>query len=112
MIFLICLSAVSLMAQSPEPAKALAELSLKTTRTIDFTVDEGTWMSMDVSPDGKTVLLDLLGHLYTLMIEGGTAHAITHGLSFNTQPRYSPDGKWLVFVSDRGGANNIWMCRC
>jgi Tol biopolymer transport system component len=105
------LASVCLVAQTPEPAKQPAELSLKTSRTIDFTVDEGTWMSLDLSPDGKTVLFDLLGHLYTLPINGGTAHAITSGLSFDTQPRYSPDGKWIVFVSDRGGAGNLWIAK-
>jgi Tol biopolymer transport system component len=108
---MLSLAAVCLAWQSDEPAKQLAELSLKTTRTIDFTVAEGTWMSLDVSPDGKTVLFDLLGHLYTMPIEGGTAHAITTGLSFDTQPRYSPDGKWIAFVTDRSGANNLWVAR-
>jgi Tol biopolymer transport system component len=98
-------------AQTADVAKQPTELSLKPTRTIDFTVDEGTWMSVDVSPDGKTVLFDLLGHLYTIPVEGGTAHAITSGLSFNTQPRYSPDGKRITFVSDRGGANNLWVAQ-
>ena len=100
-----------LAAQTAKVAKPPAELSLKTTRTVEFTVDEGTWMSLDVSPDGQTLLFDLLGNIYTMPLEGGAARAITSGLSFNTQPRFSPDGKWIVFVSDRTGANNIWIAQ-
>ena len=107
----LCLSAISLFAQAPEPGAPPSELSLQTTRTIDFKVDEGTWMSLDISPDGKTLLFDLLGHLYSMPVEGGAAHTITHGLSFNTQPRYSPDGRWIAFISDRRGANNLWISR-
>ena len=68
-------------------------LPLKSDRTIEFTTDEGTWVSLDVSPDGKTIVFDLLGDLYTLPIDGGDAKAITTGLAFDSQPRYSPDGK-------------------
>ncbi len=95
--------------QSMPSAGAAHELPLKPTRTIEFPTDEGTWMSLDVSPDGETVLFDLLGHLYTVPVEGGTAKAITSGMSFNSQPRYSPDGKHIVFVSDRSGADNLWI---
>ena len=66
-------------------------------------------MSLDVSPDGKTIVFDLLGHLYTMPIEGGQAKAITKGLSFNGQPRYSPDGKRIVYTSDRSGSDNVWV---
>ncbi len=93
-------------ANSEVPAPGL---TLKPTRTIEFPTDEGTWMSVDVSPDGKVIVFDLLGHLYTLGVEGGTAKAITSGMSFNSQPRYSPDGKHIVFVSDRSGADNLWI---
>jgi hypothetical protein len=89
--------------------KAPATLPLKSNRTIEFTTDEGTWVSLDVSPDGKTIIFDLLGDLYTLGIEGGDAKAITTGLAFDSQPRYSPDGKSITFVSDRDGAENLWI---
>jgi Tol biopolymer transport system component/imidazolonepropionase-like amidohydrolase len=85
------------------------ELPLKTAETIEFTTDEGTWMSLDVSPDGQTVVFDLLGDIYTLPISGGEAKRIIGGLSFESQPKFSADGKKLVFLSDRSGAENVWL---
>lgn len=71
--------------------------------------DEGTWMSVDVSPDGKELVFDLLGDLYTVGIGGGEAKALTHGMAWDQQPRYSPDGTRIAFSSDRGGGDNIWV---
>lgn len=84
-------------------------LPLATTRTARFTVTEGTWMSVDVSPDGSTLVFDLLGDLYTLPIAGGTATRIVGGTSIDGQPRFSPDGQSLVFTSDRNGADGTWI---
>ncbi len=89
--------------------KAPAPLPLKSNRTIEFTTDEGTWVSLDVSPDGKNIVFDLLGDLYTVGIDGGDARAITTGIAFDAQPRYSPDGKSIAFVSDHDGAENLWV---
>ncbi|MDP6944103.1 MAG: amidohydrolase, partial [Myxococcota bacterium] len=72
-------------------------------------VRQGTWMSLDVSPDGKRIVFDLLGDLYVLPIEGGEAKALTTSLAWDMQPRYSPDGRWLAFTSDKGGGDNIWV---
>ena len=84
-------------------------LPLKPDRKIEFTTDEGTWLSLDVSPDGKTIVFELLGDIYTLPIEGGEAKLIDGGMAFDSQPRFSPDGKWIAFISDREGSENIWI---
>lgn len=84
-------------------------LSLKPTRKIEFTTDEGTWLSLDVSPDGKMIVFELLGDIYTLPIEGGTAKLIDGGMAFDSQPKFSPDGKWIAFISDREGSENVWV---
>ncbi|HEX6939846.1 MAG TPA: amidohydrolase family protein [Longimicrobiales bacterium] len=83
------------------------------TREIDFTVDEGTWLSVDVSPDGRWIAFDLLGHIYRVPADGGAAEALTQesGVAVNFHPRYSPDGRYIAFISDRRGQNNLWVMR-
>lgn len=72
-------------------------------------VTEGTWMSIDVSPDGQEIVFDLLGDIYVMPISGGEARAIASGVAWDMQPRYSPDGRRIAFTSDRGGGDNIWV---
>ncbi|GAB4568943.1 MAG: amidohydrolase family protein [Haliangiales bacterium] len=79
------------------------------TSEVRVDTDEGTWMNLDVSPDGREIVFDLLGDLYTIPITGGQARSLTSGLAWDMQPRYSPDGRWIAFTSDRGGGDNIWI---
>jgi len=92
-----------------EDSKADEGLVLRTAETIEFTTDEATWMSVDVSPDGQTILFDLLGDLYTMPTTGGEAVRLMGGLSFESQPTFSPDGKHIAFLSDRSGVENLWI---
>jgi imidazolonepropionase-like amidohydrolase/Tol biopolymer transport system component len=72
-------------------------------------VTEGTWMSLDVSPKGDSVVFDLLGDLYVMPLSGGEAKALTSGPEWDMQPRFSPDGESIAFTSDRGGGDNLWV---
>lgn len=83
-------------------------LPLEPGRTMQLTTSEGTWISVDVHPDGQTLVFDVLGDLYTVPITGGAAQPLTSGLAFDATPRYSPDGEKVLFVSDRSGGENLW----
>ena len=76
---------------------------------VNFETNEGSWMSLDVAPNGDYLVFELLGDIYQLPITGGNAKTIIDGRDFASQPRFSPDGKQLVFVSDRSGEDNLWL---
>ncbi|HEU0044021.1 amidohydrolase family protein [Sphingomonas sp.] len=79
------------------------------TKEVRIDTDEGSWMNVDVSPDGRQIAFDLLGDIYTMPIAGGMPRRIAQGLAFEHQPRFSPDGRRIAFTSDRGGGDNIWV---
>ncbi len=78
-------------------------------KTVQIDTRTGTWMSVDVSPDGRTLVFDLLGDLYLLPIEGGEAKALTHSIAWEQQARFSPDGQRIAYLSDAGGGDNVWV---
>lgn len=78
-------------------------------KEVTITTREGTWMNLDVSPDGNTLVFDMLGDIYSLPVAGGTATLLRGGHAFEVQPRFSPDGKKICFTSDAGGGDNVWV---
>lgn len=78
-------------------------------RVIEYDTREVTWPALDLSPDGGTILFDLLGDIYSLAPEGGPARPMMTGAAFDTQPVFSPDGRHIAFVSDRDGRENLWI---
>lgn len=114
LIAFVCISSAA-EAQEKETQKSDSSkkkekkgLPLEPTRTIPIKSNEGTWISLDVSPDGKTIAFDFLGDIYTVPIAGGKATQFTKGMAFDSHPKFSPDGKKLLFISDRSGGENIW----
>ncbi len=111
----LTLAVVNLIAQETADTtaqdtikRATKNLPLEPTREFLLNTDEGTWMSLDVSPDGSTIVFDLLGDIYTVPISGGEATRIIGDMSYETHPKYSPDGKSLVMTTDRSGSENVW----
>lgn len=101
------------IAARPAGAQDLSRWNVETatgpSHQLSFETTVGTWTSLTVSPDGRSIAFDLLGHIYEMPVEGGTARRLTDGRSWNLFPRYSPDGRWIAFSSDRSGSHNIWI---
>ena len=114
---LVALMAFTTLAQEKKEVKTDSakkekkkdkNLPLEIGRRIPIKTEEGTWMSLDVSPDGKTIAFDFLGDIFTMPITGGKPEQFTKGMAFDSHPKFSPDGKKLLFITDRSGGENIW----
>ena len=109
LLFSMCLLSAAATATDEKKADWDVSYPPGERRDIPLDVRSGTWMSLDVSPDGKHIAFDLLGDIYELPVEGGEARPLTSGMAWDMQPRYSPDGKHIAFTSDRAGGDNVWI---
>ena len=105
---IVLLTSLSAILAAQAPSKWNVQDPFGPTTPVSFETSEGTWMNLDVSPDGRRIVFDLLGDIYVMPIEGGTATRITGGPAFEMQPRFNPDGSRIAYTSDRDGLWNIW----
>lgn len=110
-ILLIALVFISLSAFSQKPKWDVSNPAGWALKDVPLSTNEGTWMNLDVSPDGTEIVFDLMGDIYIMPMAGGDAKALRSGLPFEVQPRFSPDGKWISFTSDASGGDNIWIMK-
>ena len=101
--------AAAAATEPAEPPKWDVQNPPGPSRDVPIDVTRGTWMSLDVSPDGQTIVFDMLGDIYVMPVTGGEARAIASGVAWDMQPKWSPDGRHIAFTSDRAGGDNIWI---
>ena len=106
---IICFFYCSIARSQDKDKKWDVEKPTGPSKNINFTTDEGTYMNVDVSPDGKFIAFDLLGDIYKMPIKGGKAQLLSGGMAYEVQPRFSPDGKYISYTSDKEGGDNIWV---
>jgi len=75
----------------------------------EVTLTEGTNMATDLSPDGSTIVTDLVGRIWMMPASGGTATAITDPFGDARQPQWSPDGERVVFQAYWAGDYDVWV---
>ena len=106
-VFGLCLTTLLPTELLADPAWDVANTG-QPYHDVEFTVSEGSWMSVDVSPDGSTLVFDLLGDIYRLPAAGGEAVVLHDGPAMQRAATFSPDGRRLLYLSDASGADNLW----
>jgi Tol biopolymer transport system component len=76
--------------------------------SVEITVREGTSMAIALSPDKRTLVIDLQGGLWSLPVAGGTAKRLTDEYNDARQPAWSPDGRRIAYQGYRDGTWRIW----
>src|SRR5690625_722870 len=87
--------------------KATFELA-EDEKLIEFTTDRFTLPNLHVTPDGESIIFDVLGDIYQVPIEGGKAEVLLQDNNWKRGAKLSPDGKTLANISDETRQYHVW----
>ena len=84
---------------------ALLSQSAPTAKPVSLNLREGTNVAAALSPDGRALMIDLQGSLWTLPASGGPARRVTDEYLDARQPAWAPDNRRVAF---QGYADGVW----
>lgn len=108
LLFILGILLTTELFAQPNP-KWNVEKSMGPSKSVTFETNEGTWMNLDLSPNGQEIVFDLLGDIYKMPFTGGKATLLAGGMALEVQPRFSPNGRYISYTSDKYGGDNIWI---
>lgn len=108
MSFTLSALVAGLAGQAQQPPAVRSAAAPPVAAPVDVTVSEGTSMSAAIAPDGRTIATDMQGSIWLMPATGGAMKRITDVFNDARQPRWSPDGRTIVFFAYRDGGYDIW----
>lgn len=90
--------------------KIITVICLLATALTTHAQEQIKWLRANsISPDGKTIAFEYQGDLYTVSANGGEARQLTSHPAYDGYPKFSPDGKWIAFTSERYGSMDVFI---
>lgn len=90
--------------------KQLAVIAILSAAPMALNAETPRWlMTPAISPDGKTIAFSYKGELFTVPAKGGNTLQITSNKAYDSNPVWTPDGKRIVFLSDRESSDDLYI---
>ncbi len=76
---------------------------------MEWKVISSTADSFHLSPSGRRAAIVSHGEIFTVATDRGEPQRVTNSYRRDTSPQWSPDGKWIAYISDESGREEIWI---